>query len=318
MSSKPLPSISVVIPCYNAERFIRQTLESVLRQSHLPLEIIVVDDGSTDNSAALASSLDDLVRVERQRNQGESVARNRGMEMARGEWIALLDADDIWYPQKLQKQVEAWQSSAPDVICFYSDFNRFCDEQDLGVVIRPELHREDDYRIQMLCNSDAAILPSASLFPRELGLAIQFPEETRYGEDMMFFSQLRDRGRLHKIPECLVGYRTFAGMQSRGARFRLLSVQSRYEWAQRHSDRYSAKELQQVADALAPQLVEAHDIAYWARNHEVVQACRDYYRVLQPRQAYPESLRWRLYPAWLMKLKDRIDRFRTGEKLPAS
>jgi hypothetical protein len=318
MSSKPWPSISVVIPCYNAERFIRQTLESVLQQTHQPLEVVLVDDGSTDNSAAIASSLGGLIRVERQRNQGESVARNRGMEMARGEWIALLDADDIWYPQKLQRQVEAWQSSEPDVICFYSDFNRFCDDQDLGVVIRPELHRQADYRIQMLCNSDAAILPSASLFPRELGLAIKFPEETRYGEDMMFFSQLRDHGRLHKIPECLVGYRTFPGMQSRGARFRLLSVQSRYEWAQGQSDRYTASELQQVAAALAPQLVDAHDIAFWARDHEMVQACRDYYRVLQPQKAYPESMHWRLYPVWLMKLKDRLDSFRAGRKLPVS
>jgi glycosyltransferase involved in cell wall biosynthesis len=313
MSNSSAPSISVVIPCYNAEKFIRQTLESVLKQTWLPQEIIVIDDGSTDNSAAIASSFGGIVRVERQKNQGESVARNRGMDLAKSEWVALLDADDIWYPTKLQRQVEAWRTREADVICFYCDFNRFCDDQDLGLVIRPELHREPDYRVQMLCNPDAAINTSCVLFPRELGVTVRFPEETRHAEDMIFFSQLRDLGRFHKIPECLVGYRTFAGMQSRGASFRLRSIRSRYEWAQRHADRYANGMLRQVAESLSRYLVEAHDIAYWSRHHQVVRECREYYRVLLPDAELPESLRWRVYPEFLMKLKDRL-----GALLPSS
>jgi glycosyltransferase involved in cell wall biosynthesis len=310
MSVSSSPSISVVIPCYNAERFLRETLESVLKQTFLPLEIIVIDDGSTDNSAAIAASFGGIVRVERQKNQGESVARNRGMDLARGEWVALLDADDLWHPLKLQKQVEAWRVRDPDTVLFYTDLYRFNDSQDLGLLIRPELHREPDYRVQMLCNSDAAIHPSASLFPRELGTAIRFPEETRYAEDMIFFSQLRDHGRFQKIPEPLVGYRTFAGMQSQGSAFRLRSIRSRFEWAQGQRGRYAKGELQQVADALAAHLITAHDVAYWARNHQVVRECREYYRVLLPQGEFPPSLTWKLYPEWLMKLKDRLDAVR--------
>ena len=98
------PRVTVVIPCFNAARFLRETLESALNQSHAPIEVLVIDDGSTDQSAAIAASYGPPVRVISQTNQGESVARNRGIEEARGSWIAFLDADDIWLPEKLERQ----------------------------------------------------------------------------------------------------------------------------------------------------------------------------------------------------------------------
>jgi glycosyltransferase involved in cell wall biosynthesis len=82
--------ISVVIPCFNGAQFLRETLESVRHQTYPAHEVIVVDDGSTDDSAAIAGP---PVRVIRQTNQGESVARNRGIDEATANWIAFLDAD---------------------------------------------------------------------------------------------------------------------------------------------------------------------------------------------------------------------------------
>src|SRR4051812_13046945 len=99
------PTISVVIPCYNGALYLRETLESALAQNYAPLEILVVDDGSEDDSAAIAESCGAPVRVIRQPNQGESVARNRGIDEARGDWVAFLDADDLWEPEKLERQV---------------------------------------------------------------------------------------------------------------------------------------------------------------------------------------------------------------------
>lgn len=98
------PLISVVIPCYNAERWIAATLRSVLSQDWENLEVIVVDDGSADDSASLIERDFPQVKLLRQKNQGVAAARNHGIKSATGEWVAFLDADDIWLPEKLKAQ----------------------------------------------------------------------------------------------------------------------------------------------------------------------------------------------------------------------
>lgn len=95
--------VSVVIPAYNAERFLRRAVESVLEQTVQPLEIIVVDDGSTDGTADVARSFRDQLRYFRQRNTGVAAARNQGIAAGGGDWIAFLDADDCWLPRHLEQ-----------------------------------------------------------------------------------------------------------------------------------------------------------------------------------------------------------------------
>lgn len=98
--------VSVIIPLYNTEQYIEACLASVLRQTHRELEVIVVDDGSTDGGAAIAERVaDERVRVERCANRGVAAARNRGLVLARGEVVSFLDADDLWYPDKLAEQL---------------------------------------------------------------------------------------------------------------------------------------------------------------------------------------------------------------------
>jgi len=103
------PAISVIIPCYNAARYIGATLASVLAQDQPDLEIIVVDDGSQDDSVALVRAKFPLVRVACQANAGVAAARNTGIALARGELIAFVDADDIWLPGKLAAQLRLMQ-----------------------------------------------------------------------------------------------------------------------------------------------------------------------------------------------------------------
>jgi glycosyltransferase involved in cell wall biosynthesis len=104
--------VSVVIPCFNASRYIAAAIRSVLAQRWDELEIIVVDDGSTDGSADLVAASFPEVRLIRQANQGVATARNVGVAAARGAWIAFLDADDIWLPGKLAAQADALRGDA--------------------------------------------------------------------------------------------------------------------------------------------------------------------------------------------------------------
>ncbi len=99
-------TVSVVIPAYNAGKYIGRAIDSVLAQTRPAEEIIVVDDGSTDNTADVAQGYGEKIRFIRQENAGASVARNTGIEAATSEWIAFLDADDEWLPRKLQLQTE--------------------------------------------------------------------------------------------------------------------------------------------------------------------------------------------------------------------
>jgi len=100
-----LPTVSVVIPAYNAERYLRETLDSVLAQTYRDFEVIVVDDGSKDSTPAIAKGYGEPVRCVEQANAGPSAARNRGIREARGAFIAFVDSDDLWLPEKLAEQV---------------------------------------------------------------------------------------------------------------------------------------------------------------------------------------------------------------------
>lgn len=114
-------SISVVIPAYNSAVYIRETLESVLAQTSPPLEVIVVDDGSTDETAAIVRTYAGRIRLLQQENKGVSAARNLGIQQAQGDYIAFVDSDDLWLPEKLGRQAAcilekqvAWVSCGAD------------------------------------------------------------------------------------------------------------------------------------------------------------------------------------------------------------
>lgn len=118
------PSISVVIPLYNKRPWIVEAVASVLMQDWSPLEVIVVDDGSTDDGADLLTGLDSRVRVFRQTNAGESAARNRGIAESRGDWVVFLDADDRFVQGRLRNLVELSRMypEAAVLCCGYRNF----------------------------------------------------------------------------------------------------------------------------------------------------------------------------------------------------
>jgi glycosyltransferase involved in cell wall biosynthesis len=114
--------VSIIVPCYNVERFLVETLESALVQSYRFIEIIIIDDGSTDGTAKIIHSYGDRVRGDFGPNRGASAARNRGTALARGEFIQYLDADDLLLPGVIERRVDALQATDADVA--YSDWEK--------------------------------------------------------------------------------------------------------------------------------------------------------------------------------------------------
>lgn len=130
-----VPLVSVVIPSYNSARYIAEAIDSVLRQDYPALEILVIDDGSTDNTTEVVSTYGDKVRLLTQTNQGSAAARNHGIRHANGKYIAFLDADDAWWSHKIRYQVDALTQSGHKMA--YSRFIRWY-EDDYGHFTHPE------------------------------------------------------------------------------------------------------------------------------------------------------------------------------------
>lgn len=100
-----MPSVSVIIPVYNGERYLAEAINSALVQTVQPREVIVVDDGSNDATNNIAAEFQEAINLVRQENQGVAAARNRGAGIAKGDFLAFLDADDVWMPEKLEAQL---------------------------------------------------------------------------------------------------------------------------------------------------------------------------------------------------------------------
>lgn len=205
--SADFPSISVVIPCYNGARFLREAIVSVLAQTLSPVEILVIDDSSIDDSAALAESYGPPVRVIRQPNQGESVARNRGIDEAQGEWIAFLDADDYWLPEKLAKQAAAMAGGAKAVCTGHIGVGIEHDKEFLKFSPEPN-HFSSSW---MFANGTPSHI-STLLVHRSLD--VRFPTWTRDGEDSIYFLELTRASAVAIVDEPLSCYRRHAQSQS--------------------------------------------------------------------------------------------------------
>jgi glycosyltransferase involved in cell wall biosynthesis len=189
--------ISVIIPAYNAARFLPRCLKSVFAQTLLPEEVIVVDDGSTDNTAALAAELG--ARVIRRKNGGISAARNTGIQNASCEWIALLDADDSWGPEKLERQAACIQ---PDTVLVYTGIRIFDD-----VGIRAELPAIDAISAITMLRYYNPITPSTVLLRRDAIMRIGgFHQGIRSCEDWEMWVRLQHLGEFERVTDVLTNY----------------------------------------------------------------------------------------------------------------
>ncbi len=127
-----MPKVSVIIPAYNAEKYIAETLDSVVNQTYSDFEVIIVDDGSKDGTVSIIKQYQgkypEKIRLIQKENGGPASARNVGIKVATGEYIAFIDADDLWLPRKLEKQISFFESQPTQVGLVYTDGKKFDDD----------------------------------------------------------------------------------------------------------------------------------------------------------------------------------------------
>jgi len=209
-----VPLVSVVIPAYNAEATIAAAIDSVRAQTHGDLEILVIDDGSTDTTADVIAGYGDSVTVVRNENQGVSRARNAGIERARGPFVAFLDADDVWQPQKLAAQVARLHERPDAGMCFCA-----VDRTDVALtfLVRQPAVEYDDYTEALLLWS--CVIPAApstvlctSDLLRDLG---GFDPAFSQCADWDFLIRASLRARFVAVHDALTNYRTHAHNMSK-------------------------------------------------------------------------------------------------------
>lgn len=217
-------SVSVVIPAYNFGAFLPETIRSVREQTHPDVEIVVVDDGSTDETPEVLKRVEgpDL-RWRHTPNRGVSAARNLGIELAEGDYVAFLDADDLWLPEKLERQVRLLQDE-PDIGFVFCDFVRFdkdgrypVTQFDLipGIGDLPtreavggdgRVLREDIFA-ELVSLRLCPIYPSTLMVRGDLARDIDFPEDIGLSQDLYYFLHLYQRSRGGLLTDPLVEIR---------------------------------------------------------------------------------------------------------------
>lgn len=189
---------SVIIPVHNGDRYLTEAVDSVLAQTYRVSEIIVVDDGSTDSSPSIAQKYRDSVHYEYQPQQGAGAARNRGVELARGNFLAFLDADDLWTTDKLTQQVKAFEHEA-ELDAVFGQVRQF-HSPDL-----PPKAKDKIYCPPQLMASD---LPSAMLVKWESFLRVGlFETHLQIGEFVSCYARVTGGGLQTKLVPELVALR---------------------------------------------------------------------------------------------------------------
>lgn len=197
------PLISCIVPVFNGERYLGETLDSILAQSYRPLEIIIVDDGSTDGTAAVANSYGQSIRYLWQPNCGEAAARDQGLKIAQGELIAFLDADDLWHPEKLTRQ-SARLRERPEIDLCFTSFRNFwipeLAEEERRYQAHPLSQLQSGWSISTLLTHRAAFTKFGNFVDDGWTLG---------SESMIWYLRAAERGAVIEVlPEILM-YRRF-------------------------------------------------------------------------------------------------------------
>lgn len=234
------PLVSVVVPAWNAEDTLGETLASAAAQTYRNIEILIVDDGSTDGTASVAEQFcerEPRAHLIQQRNGGVAAARNAGIASARGEFVAPLDSDDLWHPQKIERQMACIRAAGEDVGLVYN-WSRIIGED--GTVVAPSWGMRVEgavlaahLKLNFIGNGSTSLIRS-SIF-REFQYSSDLRNAGNEGcEDFLLQLQIASKWRFACVPAFLTAYRLRAGAMSgdfrRMVRSHVQMYRILYEW----------------------------------------------------------------------------------------
>lgn len=209
--------VSAIIPAYNNAAYVADAVKSVLAQTYPPSEVIVVDDGSTDGTRLVLEPFRDLIRYIYQENRGEPAARNTGMRHASFDYIAFLDADDLWMPRKLELQ-KKYLEEHPNVPFIYTDASTF-DENgviDASIKVRYNLELPEGNIFRALFDETLFGSGSVVFHKRCVDKVGCFDEDFRIGSDYEMWLRIARHFEVGCVDEPLMMYRQHSSMSTRG------------------------------------------------------------------------------------------------------
>lgn len=260
------------MPCYNGAPHLKESMASALAQTYRHVELIVIDDGSTDSSPKiLAEASDPRIRVLSQPNQGVCSARNAGLRAAHGEYIAFLDADDTWHPACLEELHRGLERNGEAALAY-------CGWQNLGLpagrsdpFIPPDYERPDKLAILL----EDCRWPIHAALTRHAAIAqgIEFDERFVTSEDFFFWLRIASRNRICLVPEVLAFYHHHPEPRATGDVYRMARnhwlVQN--EFLKLNSDAVRMVGRQRIRDVTDGRLLHKAYACYWKRDLKAAQ-----------------------------------------------
>jgi GT2 family glycosyltransferase len=301
MTTNPRADVTAVIPVYNGRAFLREAAESVISQTLPPMQLVVVDDGSTDRSLEVLDEITSPIPIIRvaQKNAGQSAARNRGVSLAETRFIAFLDQDDCWYPRHIEVLIKPLLGD-PAVGWVYSNLDLIAGD---NRTIKPGLlsvsgptHPKSSLQV-CLSEDNMFILPSASIIRKEaLDRVGGFDERlSGYEDDDLFLRLFRAGWKNIYVNESLSAWRLHTSSSMHSARM----IESRRIYADKLLHEYPDRPEQGsfcTRDCIAPRFYRLNTVDYWRgvglRDQKLCAEALQAMRQLAPR--FDNSLRMRL------------------------
>lgn len=312
-------TIAILIPCYNAAQYLAQALDSALAQTRKAEQIIIVNDGSTDDSLAIAQRYEKehpdagFVIID-QPNAGEAAARNAGIAVATTTWIANLDADDWWEPEKLEKQLAAAAEAGPQCVLVHTAGRKVFPDGSTHEAPQDGAARRVGWATKALLEPTSMGHPSCMIRTEALRQIGGYDPAFKRSCDMDMYMRISAVGTFAFVPDRLVNYR---------AHDEQLSARQAEQIAEHHNAvrkffRLHPQKLEEIGQdhvdaALAEHTRVKLESLYWRRSLGEFRQLLDYaaaHDIDSPAiQQWRKRSRW---PNWLIRLKDRFDRSRAS------
>lgn len=284
------PLVSVVIPCFNGADYVKEAVDSALQQTYPAIEIIVVDDGSTDNSPAILAAYGERIQVIRQVNRGLPAARNSGIQKSQGAYLAFLDCDDYWDPTFIEKSIEALQQSKAMI--------SYCGWQNIGLPGHrgrpyvPPNYEEMDNKLELMIQTPCWPVHAAVIKREVLMAAGGFDEHWKSCEDFALWIQTATQHPLVLVPEVLAYYRHHGTQMTRNRAMIVINHwRVQQDYLTKHPEVLKLIPKKRLLEITDGELLNKGFECYWAQPRQL-EAARQIFRLVM-RRRYGEWRHWK-------------------------